>query len=70
MVAYTCHPATAVSLKYEDHGSGWSRQKVRPYLQNNQKRKDWRRGSSSRVPASQVQSSEFKLISGKKPKKP
>jgi hypothetical protein len=32
---------------------------VRSYLKNNYSKRDWRSGSSGRVPASQVQFSEF-----------
>jgi hypothetical protein len=35
--------------------------KVRPSLQNNQSKKDWRCGSRSRAPAFQARSSEFTL---------
>jgi hypothetical protein len=37
-----------------------------PHLQNNQSRMDWRCGSSSRTPALQAQSPEFKSQSHKK----
>jgi hypothetical protein len=41
-----CHtpviPVTLRSLKQEDLGPGWPRQKSRPYLQNNQRKKGWR----------------------------
>jgi hypothetical protein len=33
-------PATAGSIKWEDHDQGWPRQNMRPYLQNNQSKKD------------------------------
>jgi hypothetical protein len=34
-------------------------QKARPYLQNNQRKKDWRHGSSGRVAASKTKGPEF-----------
>jgi hypothetical protein len=35
--------------KWENCSLGWSRQKVRPYLQNNQSKKEWRNGSNGRA---------------------
>jgi hypothetical protein len=48
------------SIKWEDCSSGKPGQKTSPYLQNNPSKKSQRCDSSNRVPASQVQSSEFK----------
>jgi hypothetical protein len=51
LVVHTPHPSC--NSKYKIGGS-WSRlwpgQKEKPYLQNNQNKRDWRCGSSSRVP--------------------
>jgi hypothetical protein len=40
-----------------------------PHLQNNQRKMDWRCGSSNRIPALHVQSTEFKPQSHQKKKK-
>jgi hypothetical protein len=50
-------PQLVRNLKYEGHDPGQSGQKARPHLQNNQIKKDYECGSSSRAPALQV----FKL---------
>jgi hypothetical protein len=42
---------------------------MRPHLQSKQIKMDWRYGSSSREPALQVQSPEFKLESHKQTKR-
>jgi hypothetical protein len=39
MVAYACHPSYSGKSWSRRHDPGWPRQKVRPYLQNNQKKK-------------------------------
>jgi hypothetical protein len=38
----------------------WKNSSQDPHLQNNQRKMDWRCGPSSRAPALQVQSHEFK----------
>jgi hypothetical protein len=48
MVVHTCQPSDGRKLKRED---SWSRQKVRPYLQNNKSKKGLRYGSSSKAAA-------------------
>jgi hypothetical protein len=40
-------PATVGSIKQKDHGLGWPGQKTRPYLENNQSKRSWRRSSTS-----------------------
>jgi hypothetical protein len=52
--------ATLGNVKLEDCGQGQPGLNARPYLMNNQRKKGWRHGSSSTVPASLVQSPEFK----------
>jgi hypothetical protein len=42
-------PAMARSIKQENYGPGSHGQKVRLYLQNNQSKTGWRRGSSTRM---------------------
>jgi hypothetical protein len=42
MVIPTCHPSYSRKPKLEDHGSGQAMQKARPYLQDNQSKKDWK----------------------------
>jgi hypothetical protein len=60
MVAHACHPSYGGKPKIGDSNSRLAQAKcTRPYLQNSQS-KDWRRGSSSRAPALQLQSPEFK----------
>jgi hypothetical protein len=44
-------PATMVKSIKQDLNLGQLGQKVRPYLKNNQRKKGWKHGSSSRVPA-------------------
>jgi hypothetical protein len=46
-----CHPSYKGKHKYEDHGSGQPRHKVRPYLKNDEYIKGWWSGSSGREPA-------------------
>jgi hypothetical protein len=65
-------PATAGSVKYEDHSPSWSVQKGRPYyLQNNQNRKGWRHGPVAELPPSKhkAQSSNPSITKKKKKKK-
>jgi hypothetical protein len=69
-MAQTCNPSYLGGRDWEAHSSrpaqgnsSW------PYLQNNQTKMDWKYGSSSRAPALQVQSLEFKSSSTKKKKK-
>jgi hypothetical protein len=42
-------PAMPESLEQEDHNLGKLGEKMRSYLQNNQSKKGWQHGSSSRV---------------------
>jgi hypothetical protein len=65
-VVYTCHPGYGGKHKI---GGSWSRWKARPYFQNNQSKKDWNNGSSSRDPASLVRRPEFKPQCGQINKK-
>jgi hypothetical protein len=49
MVVYACHPSYSEIHKSEGCGPCQPGQKVRSYLQNNQSKRGWRRGSSSRL---------------------
>jgi hypothetical protein len=57
MAACACHPS--------DHCPGWPRQKERPYLKNNQSKRDRRHGSSDRAHVLQTET----LISNARTKK-
>jgi hypothetical protein len=62
-MAYLCNPSYLEGWAGRIEVWGQLRQIIleTPHLQNNQSKMDWRCGSSSRVPALQVWSPEFKL---------
>jgi hypothetical protein len=68
---HTCH---AVHNRKSNVGGSWPRQawtkkKVKPYLQNNQRNGGWNHGTSDTVPAWQMQTTEFKPYNKPKRKK-
>jgi hypothetical protein len=66
-VGHTYNPSYLEGWHWEDRGLRPAQaNSLRPHLQNNQSKMDWRCGSSSRVPALQVRSPEFKFQSYKK----
>jgi hypothetical protein len=69
VVVQTYIPSYSGSINQEDLSPGQPRHKARTYLKNNQCKKSWGCGSSSRAPAQQVQRPEFKLQYCQKKKK-
>jgi hypothetical protein len=51
VVARVCHPSHVGSIKQEDHSAGPLEEKARPYLQNNQSQKGWKKCSGRSMPA-------------------
>jgi hypothetical protein len=60
-VVITCHLSYGRIPKKGDWGLEWPGQTVRPYLQNNQSKKNWRCCLRGRGLAWQAQSPDFKL---------
>jgi hypothetical protein len=71
LVARDCNPSYLGGWDQKNHGlrSAWASSLWDLYLQNNQSKVDWNCGPSSRAPALQVWSPEFKPLSHQKKKK-